>query len=152
MALVGRSSSHVDPPISTAFSEVHIRGSRGTFIGGLAAMPVRLPACDPCRSTKSACDHTKPVCSRCRERDQAACCTYRDAPFQRHNKRTRLTATTRETSRSANSMVGISSIPKAWTVKVNAPLAPLKASRPSHGWQRNLAITPIQDISALRVI
>lgn len=46
-------------------------------------MPPRLVACDPCRFSKLACDHSRPVCSRCLERDEAANCTYRDRPFKR---------------------------------------------------------------------
>ncbi|KAI9166387.1 hypothetical protein HJFPF1_02488 [Paramyrothecium foliicola] len=43
----------------------------------------RKPACDPCRSSKLACDHAQPVCSRCRVRNRASDCTYRLAPFKR---------------------------------------------------------------------
>lgn len=51
-------------------------------------MPVRLAACDPCRYSRLACDHSKPVCSRCRDRNQAANCAYRERPFKkRRNQR-----------------------------------------------------------------
>lgn len=36
----------------------------------------RLQACDPCRSRKVACDHTRPVCLRCRKRKQDRHCVY----------------------------------------------------------------------------
>lgn len=36
----------------------------------------RLQACDPCRRRKVACDHTQPVCNRCRARNQAKSCVY----------------------------------------------------------------------------
>ncbi|KID74186.1 uncharacterized protein G6M90_00g081390 [Metarhizium brunneum] len=36
----------------------------------------RLQACDPCRRRKVACDHTQPVCNRCRARNQAGNCVY----------------------------------------------------------------------------
>ncbi|KAI2627790.1 hypothetical protein GGR54DRAFT_628839 [Hypoxylon sp. NC1633] len=36
----------------------------------------RLQACDPCRKRKLACDHTQPVCNRCRKRRQNAECVY----------------------------------------------------------------------------
>lgn len=36
----------------------------------------RLQACDPCRRRKVACDHTQPVCNRCRARNQAKNCVY----------------------------------------------------------------------------
>ena len=46
-------------------------------------MPMRLAACDPCRSSKLSCDHVRPICSRCRERHQGSGCTYRERPFKR---------------------------------------------------------------------
>ncbi|KAI8958016.1 hypothetical protein F5Y11DRAFT_337548 [Daldinia sp. FL1419] len=36
----------------------------------------RPQACDPCRKRKLACDHTQPVCSRCKKRKQDAKCVY----------------------------------------------------------------------------
>ncbi|ETS73302.1 hypothetical protein PFICI_14907 [Pestalotiopsis fici W106-1] len=36
----------------------------------------RLQACDPCRSRKVACDHGRPVCLRCRKRQQDRHCVY----------------------------------------------------------------------------
>ncbi|KAI1385627.1 uncharacterized protein F4822DRAFT_413756 [Hypoxylon trugodes] len=36
----------------------------------------RPQACDPCRKRKLACDHTQPVCSRCKKRKQEADCVY----------------------------------------------------------------------------
>ncbi|CAH0023036.1 unnamed protein product [Clonostachys rhizophaga] len=36
----------------------------------------RPQACDPCRLRKVACDHTQPVCNRCRKRNQASACVY----------------------------------------------------------------------------
>ncbi|KAF2138152.1 uncharacterized protein K452DRAFT_235039 [Aplosporella prunicola CBS 121167] len=46
-------------------------------------MPPKLAACDPCRLSKLACDHSRPVCSRCRDRDKAAACCYRSRPFKK---------------------------------------------------------------------
>ncbi|KAF2112247.1 hypothetical protein BDV96DRAFT_497984 [Lophiotrema nucula] len=46
-------------------------------------MPTRLAACEPCRSSKVACDHARPVCSRCIERDCASNCSYRTRPFKK---------------------------------------------------------------------
>lgn len=43
-------------------------------------MPVRLAACDPCRTSKVSCDHAVP-CGRCKE--SASDCTYRQRPFKR---------------------------------------------------------------------
>ncbi|KAI0179811.1 hypothetical protein GGR52DRAFT_214280 [Hypoxylon sp. FL1284] len=40
----------------------------------------RLVACDPCRKRKLACDHTRPVCGRCKKRRQNGECVY---PFGR---------------------------------------------------------------------
>ncbi|KAI1464872.1 uncharacterized protein F4812DRAFT_462195 [Daldinia caldariorum] len=36
----------------------------------------RPQACDPCRKRKLACDHSQPVCSRCKKRKQDAECVY----------------------------------------------------------------------------
>lgn len=36
----------------------------------------RPQACDPCRSRKVACDHTQPICNRCRKRNQDSDCVY----------------------------------------------------------------------------
>ncbi|KAJ3459924.1 hypothetical protein MRS44_015997 [Fusarium solani] len=46
----------------------------------------RLAACDPCRSTKNACDHTRPVCMRCLDRGQGDSCVYRADPFKKNKK------------------------------------------------------------------
>lgn len=40
----------------------------------------RLAACVPCRSRKVACDHARPVCSRCRKRKQGNACRYPEGP------------------------------------------------------------------------
>ncbi|KAH6664578.1 hypothetical protein B0J14DRAFT_630429 [Halenospora varia] len=45
---------------------------------------VRLAACEPCRRAKLACDHRRPTCSRCRDRNQGEeVCVYRSRPFKR---------------------------------------------------------------------
>ncbi|PSN72388.1 hypothetical protein BS50DRAFT_485249 [Corynespora cassiicola Philippines] len=49
-------------------------------------MASRLAACEPCRSSKLACDHSRPVCSRCRNRNRADSCVYRLAPFKKKRK------------------------------------------------------------------
>lgn len=36
----------------------------------------RLQACNPCRRRKVACDHTLPVCTRCRKRNTPNSCVY----------------------------------------------------------------------------
>ncbi|KAF2704996.1 hypothetical protein K504DRAFT_506464 [Pleomassaria siparia CBS 279.74] len=46
-------------------------------------MPPKLPACDPCRSKKLACDHLQPVCTRCQDGNQSDSCTYRTRPFKK---------------------------------------------------------------------
>ncbi|CAH0005094.1 unnamed protein product [Clonostachys byssicola] len=43
----------------------------------------RLPACDPCRASKLACDHVRPVCGRCRAKAQGSSCEYRQRPFKK---------------------------------------------------------------------
>jgi hypothetical protein len=40
-------------------------------------------ACEPCRKAKIACDHTLPICERCKRRKVAAKCVYIDAPMTR---------------------------------------------------------------------
>lgn len=45
-------------------------------------MPIKLPACEPCRTSKQACDHAKP-CSRCQERGSPSACLYRSRPFKK---------------------------------------------------------------------
>lgn len=36
----------------------------------------RLAACDTCRARKVACDHTRPVCNRCRRKGRGSDCVY----------------------------------------------------------------------------
>ncbi|KAH7129254.1 putative Zn(II)2Cys6 transcription factor [Dactylonectria macrodidyma] len=43
----------------------------------------KLPACDPCRAAKLACDHSKPTCTRCRNANRSAECIYRASPFKK---------------------------------------------------------------------
>ncbi|CAI6094517.1 unnamed protein product [Clonostachys chloroleuca] len=45
--------------------------------------PKKLPACDPCRAAKLACDHSRPVCTRCRDSNRTTECTYRLLPFKK---------------------------------------------------------------------
>jgi hypothetical protein len=46
-------------------------------------MTNKKPACDPCRTSKLACDHEQPTCARCRKIKRADACIYRDKPFKR---------------------------------------------------------------------
>ena len=46
----------------------------------------KLPACDPCRASKLACDHVRPVCSRCHDKEMDNACVYRLAPFKKNKK------------------------------------------------------------------
>ncbi|KAF7596861.1 hypothetical protein BBP40_011906 [Aspergillus hancockii] len=46
-------------------------------------MASRLPACEACRKAKLACDHKRPVCTRCRNTGRAGMCIYRATPFKR---------------------------------------------------------------------
>ncbi|KAH6994725.1 hypothetical protein EDB82DRAFT_546178 [Fusarium venenatum] len=50
---------------------------------GQRNMSARLAACDPCRRSKLACSHERPVCARCQARGQEAGCIYRNLPFKR---------------------------------------------------------------------
>ena len=52
------------------------------------AMSRRLPACNPCRSSKLSCDHMQPACSRCKSRDMSDACSYRDRPFKKRKLQT----------------------------------------------------------------
>lgn len=49
-------------------------------------MPARLAACDPCRISRVACDHVRPVCSRCHKENNVEGCVYRDRPFKRRRR------------------------------------------------------------------
>ena len=40
----------------------------------------RPQACEPCRKRKTACDHTLPVCLRCKRRSTTAACIYLNSP------------------------------------------------------------------------
>ncbi|KAF2498735.1 hypothetical protein BU16DRAFT_303627 [Lophium mytilinum] len=57
------------------------------FLVSCPRMPPKLPACDPCRSRKVACDHLHPHCSRCRDANLTAVCTYRSRPFKKRQIR-----------------------------------------------------------------
>ncbi|KAL4962740.1 uncharacterized protein BDV14DRAFT_202560 [Aspergillus stella-maris] len=46
-------------------------------------MATRLAACEPCRKSKLACDHSQPVCARCTNSNRVDACVYRTAPFKR---------------------------------------------------------------------
>ena len=46
-------------------------------------MSSRQAACEPCRKAKLACDHIRPVCSRCRHLRRPGSCVYRASPFRR---------------------------------------------------------------------
>ncbi|KAH7149906.1 putative Zn(II)2Cys6 transcription factor [Dactylonectria estremocensis] len=69
----------------------------------------KLPACDPCRSSKLACDHARPVCSRCRGRNQAANCTYRLRPFKKNKKEPSVVTAPPDTSQRRDLVGGLSS-------------------------------------------
>ncbi|KAF9877088.1 hypothetical protein CkaCkLH20_05354 [Colletotrichum karsti] len=110
-------------------------------------MPPKLAACDPCRLSKLACDHAKPVCSRCRARDQASRCAYRDRPFKKRSKRRQ-----QETSGSASGVISSSSIatdtaiPTATSsAAAAAAVAPLTKPRryPNPGYLGSLSYTTL---------
>jgi hypothetical protein len=42
-------------------------------------------ACEPCRKAKIACDHSLPVCSRCKRKNISAKCIYLPAPMTRRS-------------------------------------------------------------------
>ncbi|KIH87273.1 c6 zinc finger domain containing protein [Sporothrix brasiliensis 5110] len=45
----------------------------------------RIPSCEPCRVSKLACDHGRPVCARCSRKGVPGQCVYRKDPFKRVN-------------------------------------------------------------------
>ncbi|KAM3077180.1 hypothetical protein ACMFMG_003356 [Clarireedia jacksonii] len=56
---------------------------------GAGAVPRRRngkqQACEPCRKAKIACDHSSPVCSRCKRKNISAKCIYLPAPMTRRS-------------------------------------------------------------------
>ncbi|KAI2466213.1 hypothetical protein F4781DRAFT_434677 [Annulohypoxylon bovei var. microspora] len=61
----------------------------------------RPQACDPCRKRKLACDHTQPVCNRCRKRKQDAECVYIISDTRASGPKSPLPSPTPSTTRSA---------------------------------------------------
>jgi hypothetical protein len=57
----------------------------------------RQQACEPCRKRKVACDHTLPVCHRCRKRNTPGACVYIDPSRQTLPKDPRPLAPSRST-------------------------------------------------------
>ncbi|KAH7084001.1 hypothetical protein FB567DRAFT_96175 [Paraphoma chrysanthemicola] len=53
-------------------------------------MSQRLPACEPCRSSKLSCDHVHPTCTRCKKRNTAGDCLYRARPFKKRKHQAEL--------------------------------------------------------------
>lgn len=73
-----RGDSHSESSISTSpkyFWE------KSTLVQEI--MPPREAACEPCRRSKLACDHLRPVCTRCLGANRADACEYRISPFKR---------------------------------------------------------------------
>lgn len=58
-----------------------------TMPSGRRRERVRQPACEPCRTSKLACDHGQPTCSRCSDAGKANLCTYRGDAFARRPTR-----------------------------------------------------------------
>lgn len=52
-------------------------------------MSAKLAACDPCRFSKLACDHAKPICGRCQKRSPPVICEYRARPFKKQKRQLR---------------------------------------------------------------
>ena len=48
-------------------------------------------ACEPCRKSKQRCDHTMPVCSRCKRRRVTSECKYAPSPIEVSTKRSTAT-------------------------------------------------------------
>ncbi|KAH9904969.1 hypothetical protein F4778DRAFT_53201 [Xylariomycetidae sp. FL2044] len=47
----------------------------------------KIPACEPCKKRKVACDHVRPICTRCISRNQQLECVYVGDENPRPNKR-----------------------------------------------------------------
>ncbi|KAI1826774.1 hypothetical protein F4861DRAFT_536820 [Xylaria intraflava] len=47
----------------------------------------RIPACEPCKKRKVACDHVRPICTRCIKRNQDHQCVYLDHESSRLPRR-----------------------------------------------------------------
>ncbi|KXJ90364.1 hypothetical protein Micbo1qcDRAFT_226266 [Microdochium bolleyi] len=65
-------------------------------------MASRQAACDPCRTSKLACDHSRPVCTRCQARGRPSDCTYRATPFKRRRQSSRPPLETHTSTHSAH--------------------------------------------------
>lgn len=59
----------------------------------------KLPACEPCRAQKLACDHAQPVCKRCLTREEPEGCRYRPRPFKRTAARRQRQSSSRASTR-----------------------------------------------------
>ncbi|CAK7231722.1 hypothetical protein SBRCBS47491_008027 [Sporothrix bragantina] len=55
---------------------------RSTRSGGAG----RIPSCEPCRTSKLACDHGRPVCARCSRKGTPDLCVYRKDAFKRSTR------------------------------------------------------------------
>ncbi|KAJ5620083.1 hypothetical protein N7510_004067 [Penicillium lagena] len=53
-----------------------------------------LSSCEPCRRAKLRCDHTVPTCGRCRRKDKAAACVYRQNPTRAQQSMAEVAAAT----------------------------------------------------------
>ncbi|KAI1100907.1 hypothetical protein F4804DRAFT_344383 [Jackrogersella minutella] len=83
----------------------------------------RPQACDPCHKRKQACDHTRPVCQRCRKRKQDAECVYVMSGSRAPGPRSPLPTPTPSMPRSAGARrhAGSSQTTPAVTPDIQAP-------------------------------
>ncbi|CAG9954335.1 unnamed protein product [Clonostachys rosea f. rosea IK726] len=73
-------------------------------------MTSRQAACEVCRKAKLACDHKRPVCTRCLNTDKGGLCSYRESPFKRKQPRF-LPASRIETRRTRSSRPELAAFP-----------------------------------------
>lgn len=95
----------------------------------------RLQACDPCRSRKVACDHTRPVCTRCRKNDIGTQCVYTSTVSRtKYSRKSRRDIPTPATTPNLQP-VSASSNSREASATVSRPAAVLQsatASQPAH--------------------
>lgn len=121
------------------------------------ALPRRLngraAACDPCRARKLACDHSQPVCKRCKKRGNEINCVYREPALRGATANSRGTDDTMSASttmprprphqsplssmsvlvRAANISLSTPASPSSEPPPIAPPLVPGFWGVPSHG-------------------
>ncbi|CAK7207447.1 hypothetical protein SEUCBS139899_010257 [Sporothrix eucalyptigena] len=110
---------------------------RATRSGGAG----RIPSCEPCRTSKLACDHSRPVCSRCSRKGTPEQCVYRKDPFKRSTRARRSVAAT------VPHVTHVSPVsPNEYPMAQNSPQPPLQLTLyPNPGFQGSSSLNTILD-------